>query len=409
MEDLLRQFETLRVVFEQEGIRFEEGFALPRQHALFHYVRSIRLFGSPNGLCSSITESKHIAAVKEPWRESNRRNPLSQIIRKITRKAKLAAARVEYGRRNMLYGDVLTYVRLLAGLFVDSDSSGSSDNSDDSEAADDVRFRELADAVEAEEGQGVEGVVDLSDTPGTPTITSHLTAIHGSQADIPANFPAYVRSVAQVSTILGDQVRFVERLRRFLQMELDPEGPDPDQVDIDQCPYVWAGERISIYHSASATFYAPSELSGPHGMHREMIRAAPLWWGEYPRYDTVLVKTDPDAIGIDAMTAARVRCFFMYKHDGVTHKCALVEWFVLDADEPDPLTGMWIVRPELDNEGNRVMDVIAVNSIVRACHLIAVYGTTPVPDFFHFSDSLDAFSRYYINWYVDYHAHETIA
>ena len=34
----------------------------------------------------------------------------------------------------------------------------------------------------------------------------------------------------------------------------------------------------------------------------------------------------------------------------------------------------------LDDEGNRVMDDIAVNSIVRACHLIGVYGTTPVPD-----------------------------
>jgi hypothetical protein len=45
--------------------------SLPRQHSLLHYPRSIRLFGSPNGLCSSITESKHIKAVKEPWRRSN--------------------------------------------------------------------------------------------------------------------------------------------------------------------------------------------------------------------------------------------------------------------------------------------------------------------------------------------------
>jgi hypothetical protein len=48
------------------GVR-PDGFALPRQHALVHYLMLIRLFGLPNGLCSSITESKHIKAVKQPW------------------------------------------------------------------------------------------------------------------------------------------------------------------------------------------------------------------------------------------------------------------------------------------------------------------------------------------------------
>jgi hypothetical protein len=40
---------------------------LPRQHTLGHYLTSVMLFSLPNGLCSSITESKHIKAVKEPW------------------------------------------------------------------------------------------------------------------------------------------------------------------------------------------------------------------------------------------------------------------------------------------------------------------------------------------------------
>ncbi|KAI0682812.1 hypothetical protein C8T65DRAFT_750046 [Cerioporus squamosus] len=307
MANLLDQFQALRVVFEEEGVRAEHSFALPRQHSLFHYIRSIKLFGSLNGLCSSITESKHITAVKQPWRESNRRNALGQIIRKNTRLNKLAAARSELGRRNMLYGDVLTYVRLLAGLFADPDESSDEDGeAEDSEDEDDVRFRDLADAAEADEDLA-DGCVDLSNTP------------------------AYVKSVGQ--------------------MELDPDGPDPDEIDLDMCPYVWAGDRVSVYHCASATFYAPSELCGPCSMHREMIRATPLWWGEYPRYDTVLVKTDPNAIGLDALTVARVRCFFLYKHKDVTHKCALVEWFTLDADEPDPVTGMWVVRPELDHDG----------------------------------------------------------
>jgi hypothetical protein len=90
MDNLLTQFQELREVFRDEDVR--SNFALPRQHALVHYTTSIRLFGSPNGLCSSITESKHICAVKEPWRRTNRKNPLIQILEVNNRLSKLAAA-----------------------------------------------------------------------------------------------------------------------------------------------------------------------------------------------------------------------------------------------------------------------------------------------------------------------------
>ena len=52
-------------IFLTTGVR--TGFNLPCQHTLIHYTKSIHLFGSLNGLCSSITESKHIKAVKKPW------------------------------------------------------------------------------------------------------------------------------------------------------------------------------------------------------------------------------------------------------------------------------------------------------------------------------------------------------
>ena len=114
MHKLLERFHELRVIFAEVGIR-PDGFALPRQHALVHYVRSIQLFGSPNGLCSSITESRHITAVKRPWRASSRHHPLGQIIRRNTRLSKLAAAQVEFGRRNMLYEDAVTHSLLSHG------------------------------------------------------------------------------------------------------------------------------------------------------------------------------------------------------------------------------------------------------------------------------------------------------
>ena len=140
MDSVLSQFHRLRRIFEDVGIR-PDGFSLPRQHALVHYVRSITMFGSPNGLCSSITESKHIDAVKKPWRTSNRRNALGQIIRKITRLNKIAAARTEFGRRRMLGGDVVTDALRTSGILNGDDS--------DSEADEDEQFRDLADAAAA--------------------------------------------------------------------------------------------------------------------------------------------------------------------------------------------------------------------------------------------------------------------
>ena len=116
MTATLQRFHQLRSIFEEVGVR-PDGFSLPRQHALVHYVRAIQLFGSPNGLCSSITESKHITAVKRPWRRSNRKAPLGQMLQTLTRLSKLAAIRADFARRGMLRGDVYQHARRSAGLY----------------------------------------------------------------------------------------------------------------------------------------------------------------------------------------------------------------------------------------------------------------------------------------------------
>jgi hypothetical protein len=74
-------------------------------------VRNIFLFGSPNGLCSSITESKHIDAVKKPWRRSRRYKALLFILRTNTRMSKIAAARTEFARRGMLSVSLIEHAR----------------------------------------------------------------------------------------------------------------------------------------------------------------------------------------------------------------------------------------------------------------------------------------------------------
>jgi hypothetical protein len=109
LSDALGQFHEHRNIFKECGVR-PDGFSLPRQHALVHYVNRIRQFGAPNGLCSSITESKHIVAVKKPWRRSSRYEALGQMLLTNQRLDKLAASRVDFANRAMLNGTCLESV-----------------------------------------------------------------------------------------------------------------------------------------------------------------------------------------------------------------------------------------------------------------------------------------------------------
>lgn len=104
LDDALKRFHKHRSVFQQLGVRepTTTGFSLPRQHAMTHYRRHIENFGAPNGLCSSITESKHIAAVKRPWRRSSRYNAVRQIMLTNRRMEKLTAARVRFTVQGLL-------------------------------------------------------------------------------------------------------------------------------------------------------------------------------------------------------------------------------------------------------------------------------------------------------------------
>lgn len=103
LKNALERFHNFRTIFQECGVR-PQGFSLPRQHAMVHYFSMIRLFGAPNGLCSLITESKHIKAVKEPWRRSNHFEAIMQMMVTNQRLDKLSAMRVDFVKRGMLEG-----------------------------------------------------------------------------------------------------------------------------------------------------------------------------------------------------------------------------------------------------------------------------------------------------------------
>lgn len=165
-------------------------------------------------------------------------------------------------------------------------------------------------------------------------------------------------------------------------------------------------EKITLYTSAIATFFAPSDVSGIGGMRYERIRAVDTWRNGPGRYDCVFISTDPTVEGMRGFDIAQVRLFFSFKHNGVHYPCAFVHWFKHVHDSPDENTGMWVVEPETREDGTRFASVIHLDCIFRAAHLMPVFGHEFVPTYLSYTQTLDAFRTYYVNKYIDHQAFE---
>lgn len=205
------------------------------------------------------------------------------------------------------------------------------------------------------------------------------------------------------------QPDFVTLIRQFLHGQLHPDSETESLISADGALNTLPGfrdsEKISIYNSASATFYAPSDLSGIGGMRREHIRVAQSWRKGPPRYDCVFVVTDETAEGMRSLDVARVRLLFSFTYAGTFYPCALVHWFSRVGDDPDEDTGLWMVEPDCDTvDGSPHAAVIHLDTVLRAAHLIGVYGSEILPKNLSAADSLDAFRSFYVNKFVDNHA-----
>jgi hypothetical protein len=220
--------------------------------------------------------------------------------------------------------------------------------------------------------------------------------------------PHYPKSLSSLAKYIK-QPGFPIALRRFVFAQRHP--------TFDSFPPVLPefSSKLSVFQSAIASFYAPSNLCGTGGMYQERIRANPSCAGK-PRFDTIFV-TISDASSTDleeehalrGMLIARVLLFFSFR-DPVLQKeipCALINWFIPKSDKPDSVTGMWVFEPEIEG-GRQPLEVIHLDTIVRGAHLLPKYGSGFLHENFNYVNTLDAFKAYFVNHFVDYHTHELI-
>src|SRR5258708_35558716 len=118
------------------------------------------------------------------------------------------------------------------------------------------------------------------------------------------------------------QPDFIDLIHWFLYAQCHLES-NIEHISLNDLPAFH--QKVTLYPSAVATFYAPSDISGTGGMRCEYIRATSDWGKKHEcRYDCIFVNSDPSASGMHGLEVARVRQFFSFKLAGVLSPFALV-------------------------------------------------------------------------------------
>ena len=214
-----------------------------------------------------------------------------------------------------------------------------------------------------------------------------------------------------------DQVDEPNLTRLIQEFIYEQQHPGSNVQDITNLPQFY--EKITIHTAAVATFHAPSDLSGVGGMKRECIHAVARWRKGPGRYNTILINAASDNASdntrdsavrrILGLEVARAHLFFSFALDGVKYQCALAHWFSRQKDTPHDITGMHVVKPDRLPNGQPATTVIHLDTVFRAAHLLPVFSThlTP-PKRQRYEQTLDLFSEFYVNKYIDHHAFEIL-
>ncbi|KAG1849082.1 hypothetical protein C8R48DRAFT_750295 [Suillus tomentosus] len=366
LQDALDRFHKYQEIFKATGV--VSTFSLPHQHSL--------------GLCSSITKSKHIKAVKEPWRRSSRFNALRQMLLTNQHLDKLVAARADFEACGMLSGSCQN---------VHEDNDLELDDDMMADMAQENNSRRLH--VYEPQNQSIE--VDTGEIVDGPTEESHV--------GLAATPVCCIQNIRTLSLEL-DLPCLPLLIQEFIHNQHYSEDPNPPEFD-PATAQVFLG-KVTVFNSAAASFHAPSDLSGTGGMCRKHIQATPSWHGGEPRHDCIFINMDADFDSpMGGLAVAQVLCFFSFNYRTLYYPCAIVHWYSYVLEGCDPDTGMYVVTPMTTGDSIPDISVIHIDSIFRTAHLIPVYGPDFIPKISP-HDSYDMFNSYYVNRYADHHTFE---
>ncbi|PBK85227.1 hypothetical protein ARMGADRAFT_1048097 [Armillaria gallica] len=329
----ITKFHLHHNIFITTGVR--DSISLPRQHSLVHYQQHILDFGAPNGFCSSITDQMLMT---------------NQRLDKLTT---LHAELASFG--------LVTHNHPPPPDPFDIES-------EDAGAVDEPILAEVKLAVTKGE------LLHIISYLAYILITSGLEHAYPQSLERLAVYTHHPELPSLMHRFLYDQLHG--------DMDLTSEA-----ISLEDFPEIMS--HIYVYHSAIASFYAPSDISGVRGMRCEQIRSTPSWH-RCPCQDCAFVVEDDAAKGFSGMSVVCILLLFSFVHDDITYPCALQ-----------------VVKPETAH-GNPVISVVHLDTILHGVHLLPVYGSHPIPHKFDYAYTLDCFRAFYVNKYADHHTNEII-
>ena len=104
-----------------------------------------------------------------------------------------------------------------------------------------------------------------------------------------------------------------------------------------------------------------------------------------------------------ACAVAHTKLFFSVTMNHIKYPCALIHWYSLVGDSPDKNMGMWVVKPDILDNGRPWTAVIHLDTIVCLAHLLPIYRERRAPRGMKYTDSLDTFSEFYVSKFADHH------
>lgn len=241
---------------------------IPKLHMLSHYADSIRELGTPDGYSTEAPEHLHIEYAKEPWRASNKRDAIPQMVRFIQRQEAIRIHRAHLDA----YQEMVDAERTKGGPD-DGDEGGGEwvDVNDDT--------LERPDPISVE-------------APNSAAATTATTAYPDSEITRAHNPTRAATSIPTLSDQYGT-IDLIPSLTRYLRSKNIDSTTAP--ISPNHLFDVW--HRVSIQHARFP--YAPEEEPT-----RDVVRATPPSYNRRTRtrkegtFDTVLFLHNPTAFGI---------------------------------------------------------------------------------------------------------------
>ncbi|KAK4699746.1 hypothetical protein P7C70_g6512, partial [Phenoliferia sp. Uapishka_3] len=319
------------------------GFNWARLHSVFHYVEWTAAHGCAAHSDTSNYENAHIAAVKYPYRASNRCQATVQILRSNTRKDQMRALR----NALELSGTIETSRVQIDPIY----QTGRTVLPERGDRRARMRLPELAEA------RGLPALVDLTNAYlanllGIPDFVFDGKVENHTVAS--ASFPVYQRPA-----YLSNDTCKLQRQRIY---------------STEDYPYRGEGERVRgpRFDTILVKSESYAELHG---------------------------------VSFDAFEIARARMFYVVRYRGRRVELCLGEVYEKDSLHSASLPIMQpVVRPVDDDWDEPVYRVFAVEDILRSVLLQPLFGSLGVPKDLHFMSTLDCWrGSYAVAIFADQH------